>query len=108
MILETSRRSCFSSDSGTWEPRWGSHSRYQTGEREGQTMTLNSITRILDPGNLICIEDEDENVYFCCEFGELTIGDLKPIKDRTIKVIYPEAYGKYYLRHGITIVLKNA
>ena len=27
-----------SSDPGTWEPRCGSHSRYQTGERNEQTM----------------------------------------------------------------------
>lgn len=70
-------------------------------------MTLNEMTTVLDANHLVSIEEESGEVHFCCNFGDLTIGDLKPIRDRTVKTIYPEAYGKYYGWHGITIVLKS-
>ena len=72
-------------------------------------MKLHDLFQVMDPDTLVCIEDTNtDECYFCCSLGELTIGDLKPLRDKKIGLIFPERYGKYYNRTGITIYVEEA
>ena len=68
-------------------------------------MKLRELLMTIDPNNLICLEEEDDEVIFCCELGSLTLGDLKPYTERKVNGIYSERYNAYYGRSGISIIL---
>ena len=71
-------------------------------------MKLNDLFNVMDPDTLVSIEDANtDEVLFCCALGVLTIGDIKPYQNRKIGLIFPERYGKYYNRTGITIYLEK-
>ena len=71
-------------------------------------MKLHDLFSIMDPETLVCIETVDtDEVLFCCPLGDLTIGDIKPLRNRNIGLIFPEKYGKYYNHTGITIYLEG-
>ena len=72
-------------------------------------MKLHELFKVLCVDSLVCIEDDEtDEVLFCCEFGDITLGGIRPISDATVKTIYPEPYGNYYFRHGITIRISRA
>ena len=55
---------------------------------------------IIPEETLICIEDLSGDCKYC---GPRC--DYEPERDYKIKNMYPEAYGKYYDSHGITILV---
>lgn len=71
-------------------------------------MKFHELINVIDPDTLVSIEDVGtDRILFCCPFGDLTIGDTKPIRDRTVGLIFPEPYGKYCNRLGLTIFLEK-
>ena len=68
-----------------------------------QNMTVNDILfeyLLIPELTLICIETTSGNVIYCGERCE-----YKPEQNYKIRAIFPESYGKYYGRHGITILV---
>ncbi len=55
---------------------------------------------IIPECTLICIEDTSGDCKFC---GPRC--DYKPKQDYIVRAIYPEAYGKFYGQHGLTILV---
>lgn len=67
-------------------------------------MRLTELLTVINPDSLVCIEDyKTDKCIFCCPLGDITMGDIKPYRNYTVMSVYPEAYGKYYGFHGITI-----
>jgi len=66
-------------------------------------MTVNDIIfeyNIIPELVLICIETTSGKVIYCGERCE-----YKPERNYKIRALYPEGYGKYCGRHGITILV---
>ena len=66
-------------------------------------MTVNNLLfddYIIPEETLICIEDLAGDCKYC---GPRC--DYEPERNYKIKNIFPEAYGKYYGSHGITILV---
>ena len=58
---------------------------------------------------IVRIEDaKTHEVYFHCQFEELTLCHIEPFHDRIVDVIAPEVYDddEFYNLPGITIFLK--
>ena len=71
-------------------------------------MKLHDLFQILDLETLVSIENVNtDEVLYCGPLGDLTIGDIKPLRNKNIGLIFPERYGKYYNRTGITIYLEE-
>lgn len=67
-------------------------------------MTVNELidSYVIPECTLICIESCSGECIYCgprCDYS--------PKRDYRIHNIFPEAYGKYYHRHGITILIAD-
>ena len=67
-------------------------------------MTVNEMIDecIIPECTLICIENISGECKYCGPRCDYT-----PERDYRIYNIYPEAYGKYYGQHGITILIAD-
>lgn len=71
-------------------------------------MKFHELIHVIDPDTLVSIEDVGtDRILFCCPLGDLTLEDVKAIHDRTVGLIFPEPYGKYCNRLGLTIFLEK-
>ena len=72
-------------------------------------MKLTDLFDVLDPDTLVSIENaETDEVLCCCPLGQVTIDTIHPMKNWEVGAIFPEKYGKYYNRTGITIYIERA
>lgn len=65
-------------------------------------MTVNELidSCIIPEDTLICVEDVSGECFYC---GPRC--DYKHERDYKVRNIFPESYGKYHHRHGITILI---
>lgn len=71
-------------------------------------MKLRELIHSIDPDTLVSIEDvETDQILFCCPLGDLTLGEVQVIGNRKVGLIFPERYGKYCNRIGLTIYLEK-
>ena len=57
-----------------------------------------------DSDQLFCMEDKAGNCLYC---GEVDKVDLRRVYGYEVVKFYPERYGAYYNRTGITFVVKE-
>ena len=73
-------------------------------------MSLINLLRVIGDNTLVWISEDPESCegIYCGCVGEITMGLLHKHSDYKVKCIYPEAYGAYYGRHGISIIIEKA
>lgn len=60
---------------------------------------------MIDDDQLFCMEDESGNCIYC---GEVDKVPLRQVCGYEVVKLYPDRYGAFYSRSGITFVVKEA
>lgn len=71
-------------------------------------MKLTDLFQIMDPDTLVSIElCENDDIVYCGPMGDITLSVLMDLKNQKVGLIFPDKYGKYCGRSGITIYVEN-